>query len=71
MMDFTSLLNLQLMMLIEIAVGWFLRRKNIITGEGKRVITDLVIDLLLPCNIICAFAYLWTARFYPEGFRCW
>lgn len=54
-MDFTGLMNLQLMMFIEIAVGWFLKKKNIITDEGKKVITDLVIDLLLPCNIICAF----------------
>lgn len=54
-MDFTSLLNLQLMMFIEIAVGWLLKKKSIITDEGKKVITDLVIDLLLPCNIICAF----------------
>ena len=54
-MDFTGLMNLQLMMFIEIAIGWFLKKKNIITEEGKKVITDLVIDLLLPCNIICAF----------------
>ena len=69
MMDFTSLLNLQLMMLIEIAVGWFLQRKNIITGEGKRVITDLVIDLLLPCNIICAFCIPMDSTILSRGLQ--
>lgn len=54
-MNYADLINLQLMMFLEIAVGWFLRKKNIITEEGKKVITDLVIDLLLPCNIIHAF----------------
>lgn len=54
-MDFTKLLNLQIMMFLMMATGVFLRKKNIITLEGKKVLTDLVIDLILPCNIIASF----------------
>lgn len=61
-MDFTKLLNLQIMMFLMMATGVFLRKKNIITLEGKKVLTDLVIDLILPCNIIASFCI----EFSPE-----
>lgn len=61
-MDFTKLLNLQIMMFLMMAIGAFLRKKNIITLEGKKVLTDLVIDLILPCNIIASFCI----EFSPE-----
>ena len=43
------------MMFLLMAVGVVLRKMNIITKEGKGMLTDLVIDLILPCNIISAF----------------
>lgn len=61
-MDFTKLLNLQIMMFLMMATGVFLRKKKIITLEGKKVLTDLVIDLILPCNIIASFCI----EFSPE-----
>ena len=61
-MDFTKLLNLQIMMFLMMATGVFLRKKNIITLEEKKVLTDLVIDLILPCNIIASFCI----EFSPE-----
>ncbi len=54
-MELEGLMNLQLMMFLEIGIGWYLRKKNLITEEGKKVLTDLVIDLILPCNIIQSF----------------
>lgn len=36
-------------------LGAFLKRKGIITDEGKRVIADLVIFVTLPCSIIESF----------------
>ncbi|MCI8663173.1 MAG: AEC family transporter [Hungatella sp.] len=54
-MELQGLVNLQLMMFIEIGIGWYLRKKGLITEEGKKVLTDLVIDLILPCNIIQSF----------------
>lgn len=54
-MELQGVMNLQLMMFLEIAIGWYLKKKNLITEEGKKVLTDLVIDLILPCNIIQSF----------------
>lgn len=50
-----GLFDLQVMMFLLMAVGVVLRKMNIITKEGKGMLTDLVIDLILPCNIISAF----------------
>lgn len=36
-------------------LGAFLKKKGIITDEGKRVIADLVIFVTLPCSIIESF----------------
>lgn len=47
-MNLQGVMDLQLMMFLEIGIGWFLRKKNLITEEGKKVLTDLVIDLILP-----------------------
>lgn len=55
-MNLEGLFELQFMMFILMGVGFFLRRKNILTAEGKRMLTDLVIDVILPCNIINAFS---------------
>lgn len=50
-----KLLTLQLTMFLLILIGLFLRKKDIITAEGKRCMTDLVINLILPANIIKSF----------------
>lgn len=54
-MKIEGLFDLQVMMLLLMGIGVILRKKNIITKEGKTVLTDLVINLILPCNIITAF----------------
>ena len=54
-MKIDGLFDLQIMMFLLMAVGVVLRKMNIITKEGKGMLTDLVIDLILPCNIISAF----------------
>lgn len=51
----TKLLTLQLTMFILMLTGLFLRKKEIITQEGKQVLTDLVINVILPANIIKSF----------------
>lgn len=50
-----ELLNLQLTMFAMMFVGLILRKMNIITTEGKKCITDLVINVILPANIIKSF----------------
>lgn len=54
-MKIDGLFDLQVMMFLLMAVGVVLRKMNIITKEGKGMLTNLVIDLILPCNIISAF----------------
>ena len=40
-MERNGLLSLQAMMFLLIGAGVFLKKKNIITGEGRKVLTDL------------------------------
>ncbi len=54
-MEMQGLLELQLMMFVLMGAGIAARKKNIVTKEGKKVLTDLVIDIILPCNIISSF----------------
>ena len=54
-MNISALFHLQIMMFLLMGTGILLRKKNIITPEGKKCLTDLIIDLLLPCNIIHSF----------------
>lgn len=55
MIDFTNLLNLQCMLFIFMALGAAVTRFGILTPEGRKSLTDLVINLVLPCNIIISF----------------
>lgn len=50
-----ELISLQLRMFLIMLVGLFFRKKNIISLEGKKNLTDLVIYLILPCNIVKSF----------------
>ena len=50
-----QLINLQLTMFVMMGIGLVCRKKNIIGKEGQKNITDLVIDVVLPCNIIKSF----------------
>lgn len=52
---FTNMLNLQLTLFILIIIGIFLKKKNYIGEEGKKMLSDLLINLILPCNIIYSF----------------
>ena len=54
-MGFNELVTLQLTMFSMMLVGLLLRKTNIITEEGKRCLTDLVIYIFLPCNIVKSF----------------
>lgn len=49
------LFNQQAMMFLMIFVGAFLAWRGIITLQIRKGMTDIVIQIVLPCNIICAF----------------
>lgn len=50
-----TLLNLQITIFLLVAVGFLLKKLKIVSGEGRKCITDLVINVILPCNILKAF----------------
>lgn len=68
-MELQGLINLQLMMFLEIGTGWYLRKKNLITDGGKKCLTDLIIDVILPCNIIQSFCIQFNREILYRGFQ--
>ena len=56
MVDTKSLLTMQGMMFLMILIGAGLRKIQIVTTEGRRSMTNLVVNLVLPCNILYAFS---------------
>ena len=53
---FAKLFSLMGMMFLMMATGALLRKKNIITVEAKKSLTDLILYVILPCNIVKAFS---------------
>lgn len=51
----SNLLNLQGELFLLLICGAVLRKTNILTSQAKGTLTDLVIYLILPCNIINSF----------------
>ena len=54
-MNFSGLYEMQGMLFSLMLLGALLKRIGIITGEGKKVLADLVIYVTLPCSIIKSF----------------
>lgn len=50
-----KIISLQLEIFIIIIIGYIFARKGIITKEVRKKLTDIVIDLILPCAIIKSF----------------
>lgn len=55
MESFLNLLELQGMLLIMLVIGLVCRKTGTITESGKKSITDLIINIILPCQIIYSF----------------
>jgi predicted permease len=54
-MDLMNLWNLQGELLLLLGIGVVLRKTGILPGEAKSILTDFVIFVALPCNIIISF----------------
>lgn len=50
-----ELLQLQFIIIALIGIGCLIRRNNMVGSEGQKNLTDLVINVILPCNTISAF----------------
>ncbi|MBP3655242.1 MAG: AEC family transporter [Clostridia bacterium] len=55
MSAFQSMLTLQMQLFVFVAAGFILTRTGTITKQGKKSLSDLLINFILPCNIICSF----------------
>lgn len=55
MMDFSGLFEMQGMLFLVMILGLVLRRKGIVQESGKSLLTDLVINVTLPANILKSF----------------
>lgn len=54
-MDIKSLVYLQITIFTLMMIGVIVRKTNILTESGKKSLTDVFIDVVLPCNIIHSF----------------
>ncbi len=50
-----QLLNLQLTLFLLAAVGFVLRKSELVSEEGQRCVNTLVLYVVLPCNIVKSF----------------
>lgn len=50
-----QMLELMGEMLLLMLTGWIIRRVGIVTKEGRKCLTDLILYVILPCNIVRAF----------------
>lgn len=55
MVDFRNLIDLQLEIFLFMALGYFFNKKGIVTSKARKSLTDIVIYLVLPANIIYSF----------------
>lgn len=68
-MELQGLLDLQLMIFVLMSVGYVLRKNGTVTKEGRSVLTDLIINVILPCNIITAFCIDFDRKILISGMQ--
>lgn len=49
------MLNMQLALLAIMAIGFFCRKKGMIDKKARGMLSDLLIGIILPCNIVMSF----------------
>ena len=55
MSTFNTMLNLQLSLFAIMSIGFLCRKKNLIDVKTRNALSDLLINVILPCNIIMSF----------------
>lgn len=55
MSSFMSMVQLQLLLFLLIAVGVFARKRSMLTDGAQKGLTDLFINIILPANIVASF----------------
>ena len=55
MINFGNMMNLQLILFLLVFVGIYARKRGFITEESRKKLSDLFINVILPCNIVISF----------------
>lgn len=55
MVDMSNLLNLQITIFCLMLSGYILTKTNILSGDARKPLSNLLINFILPCNIITSF----------------
>lgn len=67
MVDFNNLIDLQIEIFVLMFIGYILAKLNIITKESRKCLTDLVIFVILPANIIYSFMIEMNDKIIKSG----
>ncbi|BET21859.1 AEC family transporter [Solobacterium moorei] len=52
---FTQMIQLQMQIVLMLGIGFFLRKKEIVTAEIRKGLSALLINVVLPCTVILSF----------------
>ena len=58
-MIFENMLHMQLMMFSLVAIGFWVRKKGMMSTEGRKNLNELCLNITLPVNTFCAFLGKW------------
>ena len=58
--NFAKMFQLQMMLFLLMAVGVLFRKRNIISESCRKTLSNLTVNLILPCNIIESFLGEWN-----------
>ena len=58
-MVFENMINMQLMMFLLVAIGFFIRKRGIVNTEGRMNMIDLCLNITLPFNVLHSFLRKW------------
>lgn len=56
---FKNMIDMQLMMFLLVAIGFFIRKKGIVNTEGRMNMIDLCLNITLPFNVLHSFLRKW------------
>lgn len=59
---FFTMAALQLQLFVFVAAGFILTKAGTITPAGRKSLSDLLINFILPCNIVCSFQIEMSAQ---------
>lgn len=68
MSAFKIMVSLQMQLFIFIIAGFVLTKTGTITPAGRKSLSDLLINFILPCNIICSFQINLTGEILASVF---